>query len=147
VGYAPKAPGTFGSVLGLAIFLLYFRLSFASLGSLMGLIVLLTLLGVGVAERAGRIFQREDDGRIVIDEVVGQLLTLVPLALFPVALAEGGPKIFFWVVTGFVLFRLFDIWKPGPVRWAERNLSGGSGVMMDDVVAGGIGALLLAALL
>ncbi|MDH3685195.1 MAG: phosphatidylglycerophosphatase A, partial [Myxococcales bacterium] len=49
-----------------------------------------------------------------------------------------------WVVTGFVLFRVFDIWKPGPVRWAERRFPGGLGVMLDDIVAGVLGAGVLA---
>ncbi len=148
VGYAPKAPGTFGSAVGALIFLLYFRLSFASVGSLVGLILVLTVLGVWVSGWAGEIFQKVDDGRIVIDEVVGQLIALLPLVLYAAPSSElGGFAYFFWVVTGFVLFRLFDIWKPGPVGWAERNFRGGMGVMMDDVVAGMLGGIVLSVLL
>ena len=69
---------------------------------------------------------------------------LAPLTLRPGA---AGPVPVGWVVTGFVLFRLLDIWKPGPVAWAERRFRGGMGVMMDDVVAGALGAALLAAAL
>jgi phosphatidylglycerophosphatase A len=88
---------------------------------------------------------REDDQRIVIDEVVGQLLTLAPLLALPgwrPALDAAG---LVPLVTGFVTFRVLDVWKPGPVGWAERRFGGGLGVMLDDLVAGALGALLLAA--
>ncbi len=88
-------------------------------------------------------FGRADDGRIVIDEVVGQLLALAPLLALPLVERTNWRAL----VTGFVAFRVLDIWKPGPVRWAERRFSGGTGVMMDDVVAGALAALALAALL
>lgn len=85
----------------------------------------------------------EDDQRIVIDEVVGQLVTLAPLLAWP----GFGPRAGAWlaVVTGFVAFRVFDVWKPGPVRSADERIRGGLGVMLDDVVAGVLGALALAA--
>ncbi len=88
------------------------------------------LLGLGIwaAGGAERAFESEDDGRIVIDEVVGQLIALGPLV--------GSAPTFFGLVTAFVAFRLFDVWKPLPVRWAERSFEGGKGVMLDDVVAG-----------
>ena len=95
-------------------------------------------LGVWAADRAERIYG-EDDGRIVIDEVVGQLLTLAPLLFW-------GPLSFLGLVTGFVTFRVLDIWKPGPVGWAERRFEGGLGVVADDVVAGALGAVLMAGL-
>ncbi len=88
---------------------------------------------------------REDDGRIVIDEVVGQLATLAPLLALPgwrPALDAAG---LVPLVTAFVTFRVLDIWKPGPVGWAERRFGGGLGVMLDDLVAGVLGALLLGA--
>ena len=97
-------------------------------------------LGVWAADRAEQIYG-EDDGRIVIDEVLGQLLTLAPL-LFWGGVSPAS------LVTGFVTFRLLDIWKPGPVGWAERHFEGGMGVVADDVVAGalgGVGMALLAA--
>lgn len=104
----------------------------------------LTLLGIGCAERAERVLGRKDDGRIVIDEIAGQLLGLAPLALFA---APGGSAHPLWLVTGFVTFRVFDIWKPGPARWAERNFAGGAGVVLDDVVAGGFAAVVMAVLI
>ena len=137
VGRAPVAPGTFGSALAL---LLYFPL--AALGPLGYGLATLALLAVGVpaAGTAERIYGRRDDGRIVIDEVVGQLLTLAPLLLAP-PLARN--HLFALLAAGFFAFRLFDIWKPGPVRLLERRVAGGWGVMLDDVAAGVIGAATL----
>jgi phosphatidylglycerophosphatase A len=104
--------------------------------------VVAALLGIGIwaAGAAERHFERKDDRRIVIDEVVGQLVALSPL----LALRGKGLEPIHWVglvVTGFVAFRGFDIWKPAPVRWAERRFPGGAGVMLDDVVAGAFGAV------
>jgi phosphatidylglycerophosphatase A len=134
-GFAPVVPGTFGSALGLAIFVL-----FSPVGPGLYLLSWAALLALGVwaADRAERMYGK-DDGRIVIDEVVGQLLTLVPLLVW-------GPASLTALVTAFVTFRLLDIWKPGPVGWAERRFAGGMGVMADDVLAGAIGAVLIGAL-
>jgi len=92
-------------------------------------------LGIWAADQAERIYGRKDDGRIVVDEVAGQLLTLLPL--LPAGRARSIP----WLVTGFVAFRVLDVWKPGPVRWLQDNLRGGAGVVMDDVLAGVFGAV------
>jgi phosphatidylglycerophosphatase A len=97
-------------------------------------------LAIWAAERMCQAWGTDDDGRIVADEIAGQLVTLLPLVAIGRADALG------WVVTGFVLFRVYDVWKPGPVRWLEENLPGGIGVVMDDVLAGVFGALTLAAL-
>jgi len=149
LGYVPVAPGTAGSLGGVLLFLLVVsagaglsRVSFALLYAL-GVGSLL-VLGIRAAGRAEVDFGRRDDGRIVIDEVVGQLIALAPLIfLLPSHSAHSGMiagEDFFQlipeVVTGFVLFRLFDVWKPGAVRWAECRFEGGLGVMADDVVAG-----------
>jgi phosphatidylglycerophosphatase A len=137
VGYAPIAPGTFGSAVGVALFV-----PLSALHPLLFALTTATLLALGswAADRAELFFGKKDDGRIVIDEVVGQLLALAPLLFFanlafPHSLALLG--------AGFLLFRLFDIWKPGPVAWAERRFEGGAGVMLDDVAAGALAALAL----
>ncbi len=109
-------------------------------------VVTLGVLGTWAAGQAEAFFGRADDGRIVIDEVVGQLVTLAPLLAAP-GRELGRGAWWIWVVTGFVLFRVFDIWKPGPARWAERNFKGGAGVVLDDVVAGCFGALVFSAIL
>jgi len=100
-------------------------------------------LGIWAAGEAQRAFEREDDSRIVIDEVAGQLLALAPLLALPAASRRS----FFAVVTAFVAFRLFDIWKPGPVGAAEKRFTGGLGVMADDLVAGVLAAAVVAALI
>lgn len=127
MGFAPFAPGTAGAAFGLLLFL---PLSALPLW-LYGLTVTaLVFLGIWAAERAELAFGRRDDGRIVIDEVAGQLVALTPL------LPLGRTRALPWLVTGFVLFRVLDIWKPAFVGWCERRFSGGAGVMLDDVAAG-----------
>ena len=136
-GYAPVVPGTFGSAVGVLVYL-----PLASLGpGLFSITVLaLLLLGIWAADEAERVFARKDDGRIVIDEIVGQLLTLAPLVVLAPRVDPRSPL---WLVTGFVLFRCLDIWKPGPVRWAEQHFRGGAGVVLDDVVAGLLASVVL----
>jgi len=148
IGWLPVAPGTAGAAFAVCTFV-FFSLwvpnemrGLPALATLLGGTAVLTVGGVRAAELAGQHFGCEDDGRIVVDEVAGQWLTLAPLLIFP-----GAALSWLWVVTGFVLFRVFDIWKPGPVRWAERRFPGGLGVMLDDIVAGVMGALVLAVLL
>ncbi len=138
-GYAPVAPGTAGSAVGVAAFVL---LAPFGTGPVLLAAAVLLAAGIWAADHAERIFERKDDGRIVIDEVVGQLLALAPLAALVPAVRPRNP----WLLAaGFLLFRLFDIWKPGPVRLAERSFPGGAGVMLDDVVAGIFAAAALAA--
>jgi phosphatidylglycerophosphatase A len=150
VGWAPIAPGTAGSACALLIFVL-FSPGVATLTGLgAALLGILGLLGLGTwaAQQAEACLGRCDDGRIVIDEVVGQLVTLTPLLpALGMAPPVRGAAGLAWVVTGFVVFRVLDVWKPGPVAWAERRFQGGLGVMMDDVLAGLLGAVVLGALL
>jgi len=134
-GYAPVAPGTFGSAIGVALYV-----PFSVLNPLLFALTVTAMLFLGIwaADGAEQVFGKKDDGRIVIDEVVGQLIALAPLLVF------GGPATARSVPllgAGFLLFRLFDIWKPDPVGWAERRFAGGAGVMLDDVVAGALAGL------
>jgi phosphatidylglycerophosphatase A len=137
VGFAPLAPGTFGALLAIPIFVLLSH-SVGGLALAWGALMASGAWAAGEAERA---FGRADDGRIVIDEVAGQLLALSPLTVLPTEAREN----FLGIVTGFVAFRGFDIAKPGPVRWAERRFAGGLGVMADDAVAGVLAAAVVAA--
>ncbi len=155
LGFGPWAPGTWGA-LGTVVL---FAPVFAGLGGLgYGvLVVAVTVVGVWASTAAERDFARHDDGRIVIDEVAGQLITLWPLVplhgrslgFFDLSFGLSGSGAFevslfsLLVVTGFVAFRWFDIRKPGAVRWAERRFEAGAGVMADDVVAGIYGAIVL----
>jgi phosphatidylglycerophosphatase A len=127
VGYLPVAPGTAGSLLGLAFYLLLRVFSPLVYG-----LVLLTvlLLGFYTAGRAEEAFQRIDPSQVVIDEIGGMLATyfLLPTGVLGVTL-------------GFCFFRLFDVTKPPPIRWLQE-LPGGAGIMLDDLAAAGYAHLL-----
>ncbi len=128
LGYIPGAPGTYGSLPGIALFLLTCRWPL-----IWQLLLLLTvfLAGVIAAASAEREWG-EDPGRCVIDEVVGQWVTLL------IAGATG----WWWLLAGFLMFRLLDIVKPGIIDRSQR-LGGGWGVMVDDLLAGLAGGLIL----
>ncbi len=140
-GYAPIAPGTFGSMVGVAVF--WFVAPSGTL-AVAAAAVVASAVGVWAADETERIYGKKDDGRIVIDEVAGQLITLLPLAAFASADRVRAPLP---LLVGFLVFRGFDIAKPGPVRWAERTFPGGQGVMYDDLVAGALSAVVMAALI
>ena len=122
VGYTPVAPGTFGSALGLVVFLLVRSRHSPAVEGIA--LAVLAVAGVWSASEAERYFGRTDPGYIVIDEVVGMLVTL---AFLPVNAAG--------MLAAFLLFRFFDIVKPWPARQFER-LHGGLGVVLDDAMAG-----------
>jgi phosphatidylglycerophosphatase A len=132
-GYFPIAPGTAGSAAALILYLLLQW--FASPVVEVGAVALLCVAGIWAAGVAETHYGRTDPGYVVIDEVVGMLLTLL---FIPVSWPGA--------VAGFFLFRLFDIVKPPPARQCER-LHGGVGIMMDDVAAGVYGNLALRLLL
>jgi len=124
-GFAPKAPGTAGSVVGVLIYLLIEALHAGAYYP--HVIIFLFIVGVWAASRAEHLWGH-DAHRIVIDEVVGQMITF--------GSAAGRYRLSaFYVLVGFGLFRLFDIVKPFPIRYLER-LKGGLGVVADDVGAG-----------
>jgi phosphatidylglycerophosphatase A len=132
VGFFPVAPGTAGSAAALLVFALA-RWSGSRLIEL-GLLVIISAVGVWSAGEAERALGGSDPGPIVIDEVAGMLLTLALVPVSPTGVA-----------IGFVLFRLFDIIKPYPCGRLER-LGGGAGIMADDLMAGIYGNLALRAL-
>jgi phosphatidylglycerophosphatase A len=128
-GAAPKAPGTFGTLAAIPLYLLIQPLSPVSY---LALVVAMFLLGIWLCGRTSRDLGVHDHGGIVWDEWVGFLLTL-----------WMAPTGFIWLLAGFVLFRLFDILKPWPIGWLDRHVSGGLGIMLDDVLAGLYGLALL----
>ncbi len=131
-GYAPVAPGTVGSAAAIVIAaLLTVYAGFGPLHVAL-LAAVLTPPGMWAASRVARALGKEDPGRVVVDEVLGQWLTLAGAGLLNLKT----------LAAGFVLFRLFDIWKPVPVRQLER-LPGGIGIVADDLAAGVYGALVL----
>jgi len=121
-GYIPFAPGTWGSALALLPW--YFCRNLGFLNYLF-LLVFLFILGFFTAGSAEKIMNQPDPGCIVIDEILGIFITL--------ALAPNHPAA--WL-TGFILFRFFDVVKPFPISWLDTHLHGGIGIMVDDVVAG-----------
>jgi phosphatidylglycerophosphatase A len=146
IGLTPRAPGTAGAAFAVAIFVLLSLLPRGLGAAVLGLLCAAGFAaGVWAAGVLGAATGRKDDGRIVMDEFVGQLVTLAPLLALPAWRLGADAAGLLPVVTGFVAFRVLDIWKPGPVGWAERRFSGGLGVMLDDLLAGLIGALALGA--
>lgn len=129
VGYLPKVPGTWGSLLALPLNLLLLRLSSQGYWLALSLILLLAVYSAGAAEK---ILDRKDPGTIVIDEIIGMLIALIAVPAQPVI----------WL-SAFLLFRFFDIAKPWPVSWADKHLNGGLGIVLDDVLAGAYAWLVL----
>ena len=122
IGYSPVAPGTLGTLVAIPIY--YF------LSEIPSPLYEITLIGfiflsVWISEKAEIFFVKKDDQRIVIDEIVGFLITMLWI-----------PKTTRFIIIGFILFRFFDILKPIPIRRIERKFKGGFGVVLDDVVAG-----------
>lgn len=132
-GLLPRAPGTAGTVLGIPLYLL---LSPLSTPFYMLAVVLAFVLGVWVCQRTARDVGVHDHPAIVWDEVVGYLVTMAAV-----------PPGWLTVVSGFVLFRFFDVIKPPPIRNVDRRVHGGFGIMFDDVLAGAYAAGLLHLLL
>jgi len=158
LGYFPKAPGTFGSLLGVAfaavnLWIANTNIRFAPLApghswtdrspeanflSNQGTVALaLVIIGVWAATRAANFWQEKDPQKVVIDEVSGQSITYL-------GILSPGPLPHSWIylLAGFILFRVFDIWKPFPARQAE-SLPGGWGIMADDWIAGIYAAVVL----
>ena len=139
-GLAPVAQGTFGS---LAAVLAWLVLRQVALPGYLLVLVVGFALGVWACDVAGRALGVDDHRSLVWDEFIGQWIALLPLGGATLLPATG---VAWWMVAaGFALFRLFDVWKPWPIRWLDRHLKGGLGVMVDDVVAGLIAAIVLAA--
>ncbi len=144
IGHMRPAPGTWGSLaaLPLALVVLWVGGPWALVAATFAVIV------AGYVATAAEITIADPDpGHVVIDEVAGQWVALFPVAFG--AAQAGVPVTALWPgwVAAFFLFRLFDIWKPGPVGWADRQ-KGAHGVMMDDLIAGlfaAIGVIVLAA--
>lgn len=127
-GYSPIAPGTAGSAVGLAVYLLTCHLA---PGAQAGILLAVSLVGIWASDVAARHYQKEDPGYVVIDEVAGQLATLFLLGVN----LWGG-------VVGFFVFRVLDIVKPWPARRFE-DLPGGLGIMADDLMAGAYGWIIM----
>ena len=131
-GLSPKAPGTVGTLVGVAAFLIIDHFIVSDIVYL-GITLLGFIAGIFICQYTAKALGVHDHPAIVWDEVIGYLVTM--------AFAPSG---WLWVLIGFVLFRLFDIWKPWPIRLIDRSVHGGFGIMLDDVLAGIYAALSLA---
>ncbi len=129
-GLSPVVPGTMGSLAAIPFWWLFHRLP----TDLYALLLLSGIcIGVWLCHRTARDMGVHDHGSIVWDEFIGMWITLMAI---PVADWR-------WIAAGFVLFRILDMWKPWPIRWFDRNVHGGMGIMVDDIVAGVIAAAIL----
>ncbi len=120
-GLAPKAPGTFGTIMGLPLYWLMASIAFPIQ---LIIITIAFLIGIYFCDIAGKLLGVSDHGSIVWDEIVAMMLVLTIT-----------PIDWIWWIVAFVLFRLFDIWKPFPISWCDAKLKGGFGVMFDDLLA------------
>ena len=133
IGNIPFAPGTFGTILGLPLCFLLSRTNFSIAVFLTAIFIIFAIL---IAHDAEKILKKDDPGCIVIDEIAGLMVALFAL-----------PFNVIYASAGFAIFRFFDILKPFPIRLIERKLSGGTAIVMDDVVAGIFSNLVLRVLL
>ena len=129
-GLSPKAPGTIGSLGALPV--AWIILSYWGWGWLAAAAVAAAVLGILATAAVLKRSAVKDPSFVVIDEVAGQWIALLPAGLDPVLF-----------IAAFLAFRLFDIWKPWPVSWADRAVPGALGVMLDDLIAGGFAAALV----
>ena len=128
-GAAPKAPGTWGT---LAAVLIYWPLSQLSPEHYLLMLLVTSVMGIYICGQTARDLGVHDHGNIVWDEFVGFWITMF-----------AAPVGWVWVVVGFVLFRFFDIIKPWPISWIDKRITGGFGIMLDDVIAGVMAAVVL----
>ena len=121
-GLVKKAPGTFGTIAAIPVYLLFVQTPFWFYSALT---IIATLVGIKICDDAAKLLGEHDFNGIVWDEIAGYLITMWFVS-------------FSWqaVLIGFVLFRFFDILKPFPIKWIDKHVEGGFGIMLDDVLAG-----------
>lgn len=137
-GLSPVGPGTVGTLVAIPLWLALAQLPVAAYALA---VALLFAFGCWVCGASARLLGVHDYGGIVFDEIVGFCIACAP-ALPALGLATG--PLWLWVAGAFLLFRLFDIWKPWPIRWLDGHVHGGFGIMVDDALAGGFAAAILA---
>ena len=129
IGKIPFAPGTFGSLAGILLCFIFSKTS--ELAAIFYLVVFI-IFSIWIANDTEKILNKKDPGSIVIDEIAGMAVTLI-----------GLPFNIFYVATGFIVFRILDISKPFPIRYIEKRIPGGAGIVLDDVAAGIIANVIL----
>ena len=121
-GLAPFAPGTFGTLAAIPIYLLMQPLS---LPIYLVIVAIVSIVGIWICDISSKSLGVHDHSGIVWDEFAGYFVTMI-----------AAPKGWLWIVIGFALFRLFDIWKPWPISFLDKKVGGGFGIMVDDLLAG-----------
>lgn len=132
-GRLPKMPGTWGTMVAVPLFI---WMSELSLTNYLLITLVITVFGFWLCGVACKTLGKHDHPSVVWDEIAGYLCTMIAV-----------PATWEYIIIGFLLFRLFDIWKPWPISWANREIKGGTGVMVDDIMAAIPAALLLHALI
>ena len=131
-GLSPFAPGTFGTLMAIPLYLLMMQLSLASY---LILVAIVCVSGIWICDKSSNLLGVHDHGGIVWDEFAGFFITMI-----------AAPAGWIWIVIGFALFRLFDIWKPSPISLLDKKVEGGLGIMIDDIVAGAYALICMQAL-
>lgn len=121
-GALPIAPGTFGTLIAIPFYLLVQSLS---LTPYLILTIVLTIVSIWICDKVSKEIKVHDHQGMCLDEIVGFFVTMI-----------AAPKGAAWIILGFFLFRLFDIWKPFPIRFVDQRVGGGFGIVIDDVLAG-----------
>lgn len=121
-GAVPFAPGTFGTLMAIPFYLV---LSNLPLYAYLAFNLVFIIFTSWLSDRISRDTHTHDHPGMCIDEFAGYFVTMI-----------AAPPGIIWIVTGFILFRLFDIWKPWPISWADKHIKGGFGMIFDDVLAG-----------
>ncbi|WP_257252367.1 MULTISPECIES: phosphatidylglycerophosphatase A [unclassified Endozoicomonas] len=121
-GLSPVAPGTFGTIAAIPFYLLF---QYLPLWNYLLVLAVSIVLGVWLCGKTSKDLGVHDHPGIVWDEFVGYWITML-----------AAPSGWEWVLAGFILFRIFDIWKPWPIGWLDKKVHGGLGIMIDDIVAG-----------
>lgn len=121
-GALPVAPGTFGTLIAIPFYLAVAPLSMTLY---MAFLLLTITMSVLICDRVSKDTQTQDHQGMCLDEIIGFFVTMT-----------GVPAQSTWIIAGFLLFRLFDIWKPWPINWIDKNIHGGFGMILDDILAG-----------
>ncbi|MDH5518820.1 MAG: phosphatidylglycerophosphatase A [Gammaproteobacteria bacterium] len=128
-GLAPKAPGTFGTLMAVPLYLLLQPLN---IEAYVAVVIFVSVIGIYICDQSSKMMGVHDHPGIVWDEFAGYLITMIAV-----------PFEWHWVLLGFILFRFFDIVKPQPIGWLDKSVKGGLGIMIDDVLAGIMAAICL----
>lgn len=138
-GLSPIMPGTVGTLIGIPFFLAIYWLPWPVY---LAVTALLFVVGIYLCGESARRLATHDHPGIVWDEIVGYLVTMMPL-LPDLLGSQVTAPLWFWIIAGFLAFRLFDIIKPPPIKQLDHKVHGGLGIMVDDLVAGVFAAIVM----